>query len=108
MKNGDIEIIRQGLKELAQTKYASQPLVQAGANLAIDAVCDAKVAEVELNANTISSYSVQGRSITKRNLADIPWADLMDDLQHYFDEAEIPFRTFGNKAISVDFSLGAL
>lgn len=108
MKNGDIEILRKGLKELAARKYANYALLIAGANLAIDAFCDAKIAEVELNANTITSYSIQGRSITKRNIADIPWADLTADLLHYFNENELPFRTYGNRTIMVDFSWGAL
>lgn len=107
MKNGDIEIVRKGLKELAAEKYAGDSLMQAGANLAVDAFCDAKIAEVELNSNTITSYSIQGRSITKRNIADIPWVDLTADLLHYFTESEIPFRTFGNRTINVDFSGGA-
>ena len=106
MNKGDIEVIRGELKRIAQVRFADRKAMVAGANIAIDVVCDAKVAEADLMANNISSYSIQGRSITKRNLADIPWDLLMGNLSYYFDPSEIPFPTTGNNAICVDFSGG--
>lgn len=109
MKNGNIEIIRNELKKIAEARfYATFPIKYAGACEAVDAFCDAKIAFKELNANTITSYSIQGKSITKRNISDIPWADLVDDLLVYFNEDEVPSINYANRSIGVDFSWGAL
>ena len=107
MNKGDVEIIREGLKQIASKRFAENPIRRAGANIAVDAVCDAKIAEADILTNTISSYSIQGRSITKRNVGDIPWGSLLEDLAHYFTDDEIPFHQTGNAVISVDFSGGA-
>lgn len=108
MKRGDVEIIREGLRKLAAEKFVSYPMLVAGANIAIDEYCDAKLAEFDLVANTISSYSIQGRSITKRNIGDIDWGELTENLLRYFDASDLPFRVYGNRVISIDFTLGAL
>lgn len=108
MKRGDVEIIREGLKKSAAEKYANYSMLVAGANLAVDKYCDSVIAEADLAANTISSYSIQGRSITKRNIGDIPWESLTEALLKYFTAEEIPFPIYGNRVISIDFTMGAL
>jgi hypothetical protein len=106
MNKSDIENIRNKLKEIAQRRYGLGSLYFSGACIAVDMLCDAKLAEADLVTNTISSYSIQGRSITKRNLGDIPWDSLMADLEEFFDPSEIPFRSTGGRSIRVDFSGG--
>lgn len=108
MKNGNVEIIRNELKKIADERFASSPIKRASAHEAVDLYCDAKIAYKELNANTITSYSIQGKSITKRNIDDIPFADLIDTLALYFTEDEIPESIFANRSVGVDFSWGAL
>jgi hypothetical protein len=108
MNRGDIENIRQKLKQIAFQRFGYGSVWLSASNIAVDALCDAKIAEAELMTNTISSYSIQGRSITKRNLADIPWDSLVNDCLTYFHESEIPFSSSGSRSISVDFSRGAL
>jgi hypothetical protein len=107
MNKADIENIRNKMKEIAQRRFGAGTILCSGAFIAVDSLCDAKVAEDELIANTISSYSIQGRSITKRNLADIPWDALLEDCLEFFNNNEIPFRLTGSCSIRVDFSGGS-
>lgn len=108
MNKGDIENIRNKLKEIAFRRFGGGSVFLSAANIAVDTLCDAKLAEAELMTNTISSYSIQGRSITKRNLGDIPWDSLLADCEEYFHPSEIPFRKTSNCTIGVDFSRGVL
>ena len=108
MNKADIENIRNKLKEIAQRRFGFGSLYFSGACISVDAFCDAKIAEAELMANTISSYSIQGRSITKRSISDIPYDALLADLENFFDASEIPFRLTSNRAIGVDFSRGVV
>ena len=48
MNKGDVEIIREGLKQIASKRFAENPIRRAGANIAVDAVCDAKIAEADI------------------------------------------------------------
>lgn len=106
MNKADIENIRSKLKEIAQRRFGLGSLYFSGACIAVDMLCDAKLAEADIMTNTISSYSIQGRSITKRNLGDIPWDALLDDCLEYFNDEEIPFRKTGGRSVGVDFSGG--
>jgi hypothetical protein len=106
MNKANIENIRSKLKGIAVQRFGLASTYYDGACIAVDMLCDAKIAEADLVSNSISSYSIQGRSITKRNIADIPWHDLLADCLLFFNEDEIPFRLTGNVAIQVDFSGG--
>lgn len=107
MKKNNIEPIRSHLKSIADARYAANPIFLYGAYEAIDIYCDAKIAYHELMAGTITSYSIQGRSISKRDIGNFPWDSLVEDLLNYFTQEEIPDSPKGNLAINVDFSKGA-
>lgn len=104
MNKADIENIRNKMKEIAQERFGAGTIRCSGAFIAVDSLCDAKIAEAEIATNTISSYSIQGRSITKKNITDIPWDSLLEDCLEFFNDNEIPFRVTGGRSIGVNFS----
>ena len=72
MNKANIENIRSKLKGIAMQRFGLASTYYDGACIAVDMLCDAKIAEADLVSNSISSYSIQGRSITKRKSQTSP------------------------------------
>lgn len=76
---------------------------------AIEEYCAAYRARLQLADGTITSYSIQGRSITKRNIGDIDLESLYAEVARYLPADLLPKEADTPRAISFDFSsLGGL
>lgn len=76
---------------------------------AIEEYCAAYRARLQLADGTITSYSIQGRSITKRNIGDIDLDTLYAEVARYLPADLLPKEADTPRAISFDFSrLGGL
>lgn len=110
-RHGNIEMIRAGLIDVANRYYATKSQVRLGGALeAVDEYCDALIAKKDLLSNNITSYSIQGRSITKRSITELDTilSRLYNNLLDYFDEVDMPAPPASiNTGIKVNFSYGA-
>lgn len=76
---------------------------------AIEEYCAAYRARLQLADGTITSYSIQGRSITKRNIGDIDLEGLYAEVARYLPADILPKEAATPRAIGFDFSrLGGL
>ena len=76
---------------------------------AIEEYCAAYRARLQLADGTITSYSIQGRSITKRNIGDIDLESLYAEVARYLPAEDLPKEPDTPRAIGFDFSrLGGL
>ena len=90
----------------AHEKYATDPLRLPMALAAIGAYCSAWRAYLRLVGNTITSYSVAGRSVTKAAASSANMRDCYRRLRSFFDELpeELADSAGASVVVSVDFS----
>ena len=71
---------------------------------AIEEYCAAYRARLQLADGTISSYSIQGRSIPKRNIGDIDLEGLYAEVARYLPDDVLPKMPDTPRAIGFNFS----
>lgn len=101
MANANIEAIRAELNALANDQLTGLPRSMVLEE--ISTYCNSRAAIDALSSTTISSYSVAGRSVTKRDIASLTaqmnssWSRIKSMLDGIPDMSE-------NKVISFDYS----
>lgn len=107
METAVVDRIRNALIQAANAHLAEPRLAFCLA--AIEEYCAAYRARLQLSDGTITSYSIQGRSITKRNIADIDLDTLYAEVARYLPADVLPKDPDTPRAIGFDFSrLGGL
>ena len=102
METAVIDRLRNALITAAKNRLAEPRL--SFCLVAIEEYCAAYRARLALADGTITSYSIQGRSITKRDIGDIPLEDLYAEVARYLPEEDLPKPADTPGAISFNFS----
>lgn len=103
MDTSHLEEFRRLILAEAATRYGGHPIELALAKAALEAYCAAYRAYLKAVGNTVSSYSINGRSVTKATADGTAWREAYDRLRIYFPE--LPRQNTGAAtAIAVDFS----
>lgn len=105
MDLGALDLLRHSLIQIAAERYADRPTLNALCRLDVDAYCDAFQASIKLQSGEISSYSIAGRSVTRRDVGSIDLTSLYDNLLKWFSEDELPNSTTAN-TVGFNFSGG--
>lgn len=90
MDLGALDLLRHSLLQIAKTRFAEKPTLHALCRLDVDAYCDAFQASIKLQSGEITSYSIAGRSVTKRDVGAIDLEGLYDNLARWFTADELP------------------
>ena len=102
METAVVDRLRNALITTAQNRLTDPRL--SFCLVAIEEYCAAYRARLALADGTITSYSIQGRSITKRNIGDIPLEDLYAEIARYLPAEDLPKPADTPGALSFDFS----
>lgn len=105
MANANIEAIRTALNTLANEQLTGVALSMVLAEVSV--YCNSREAIEALASTTISSYSIAGRSVTKRDIASLTVA-MNNSLQRISSVLDgIPDMNT-NSVMSIDHSTGGL
>lgn len=105
MDLGALDLLRHSLLQIASERFADKPTLHALCRLDVDAYCDAFQASIKLQSGEITSYSIAGRSVTKRDVGAIDLEGLYDRLSRWFTTDELPESGAAN-TVGYDFGGG--
>lgn len=108
MTTEPLDRLRAALLRVCFERYADRPIIQAACETAIGEYIAMRKAYGEIAAGVVASYSIQGRSISRRNLADLPIQEAYERLRTYFRDDELPDELPTSGVIGIDFTMGAL
>lgn len=90
MDLGALDVLRHSLLKIASERFAQKPTLHALCRLDVDSYCDAYQASIKLQSGEISSYSIAGRSVTRRDVGSIDLDGLYGRLLRWFTSDELP------------------